>query len=401
MLKPDYWLHPRNRSRQLLVIILVLGLAAFLLRNAEGKVRLATVGVIAALGAALALGCLLVFPRAEIWGIDDTDSKAINEVRNVLISTVVGAFGLITLFLTYQSAEASRASAKVAADQATADRLSNAGDLMGHDNKGIRLAGVETLRELLEDDGITQQRAYRILSSYIRDESPWRGKVSRDWKQMSDEQRAAAAGSARMGHDSLRKRSPDVQGALDLLSARSKLAVPNGESTVEFWTDLRDVNLQGAAFGAAHFEKARFNGTHLDHADFQVREGVASADLRGADFRGASLHSAHLNGVNLQGALFQVPTGQGGRPRVEQTTDLSHADLGGANLTETKFQGANLSGVRLTGAVLVRTDFTDAVLAGADLKGADLSSSVGLETAVLTGILQDGGTKLPAGVVAP
>ena len=199
MLKPDYWLHPRNRSRQLLVIILVLGLGAFLLRSAEGKARLATVGVIVALGAALALGCLLVFPRAEIWGIEDADSKATNDVRNVLISTVVGAFGLITLFLTYQSAEASRVSAEVAADQATADRLSNAGDLMGHDNKGIRLAGVETLRELLEDNGITQQRAYGILSSYIRDESPWRGTSAATGRRCSDEQRVAASGSARMG----------------------------------------------------------------------------------------------------------------------------------------------------------------------------------------------------------
>jgi uncharacterized protein YjbI with pentapeptide repeats len=401
MLKPDYWLHPRNRSRELLVFILGLGLAAFLLRNAQGYARMATVVVIAVLGAALALGCLIVFPRAEIWGTEEEISKGTNDVRNVLIIAVVGAFGLITLFLTYQSAEASRTSAEVAAQQATASRLSDAGSLMGHPNKGIRLAGVDTLRQLMEDDGITQQRAYRILTSYIRSESPWGGKASRDWKRMSDGARQAAASSPLIGDDSPRKRAADVQGALDLLSARSKIAMPNGDSTVDFRADLRDVNLQGAAFGTAYFENAIFNGAHLDHADFRVRDGQASADVRGADFRGASLHSAHLNGVNLQGALFQVPFNEDGTPRPQQTTDLSHVDLRRANLTDTKFQGANLRGVRLAGAVIVRTDFTKAVLTGADLKGVDLSNSVGLETADLSGILQDGMTRLPAGVSAP
>jgi uncharacterized protein YjbI with pentapeptide repeats len=401
MLNPDYWLSPRNRSRELLLLILALGGLTFLLRNAQGTARMLTVLVIALLGAALALGCLLVFPSADIWKAQGSDPEVVNGVRNVLISAVVGAFGLITLFLTYESAQASRISAEVASQQARTSRLSEAGSLMAHENRGIRLAGVDSLAQLLKDEQITQQRAYRILTSYIRSESPWGGDASREWKRMSDDARTAAASSPRIGHDSLRKRAPDVQGALDLLSARSKIAMPNGESTVDFRADLRDVNLQGAAFGTAYFENAVFNGTHLDHADFRVHDGLASADLRGADFRGASLHSAHLNGVNLRGALFQVPFKEDGTPRLQQTTDLSHVDLGGANLTETKFQGANLRGARLTGAVVVKTDFTKAVLAGADLRGADLSDSVGLETADLGGVLQDGMTRLPPGVSAP
>ena len=51
------------------------------------------------LGAALALGCLLVFPSAEIWRSDTAEPDVVNGVGNVLTSAVVGAFGLITLFL--------------------------------------------------------------------------------------------------------------------------------------------------------------------------------------------------------------------------------------------------------------------------------------------------------------
>lgn len=114
MLRPEFWLQPRNRSRELLLLIIGLGVAAFILRNAQGPARVATVATIAVLGAALALGCLLVFPSADIWKVDAAGSEVVNGVRNVLISAVVGAFGLITLFLTYESAQASRASAQAA-----------------------------------------------------------------------------------------------------------------------------------------------------------------------------------------------------------------------------------------------------------------------------------------------
>jgi hypothetical protein len=107
----------------LLLLILGLGGLAFLLRNAQGPARLATVATIAVLGPALALGCLLVFPSAEIW-------------------------------------RSGRRS------------WGGAGSLMANPNRSIRLAGIEVLRQLLDEEQITQQRAYGILTAYIRGESP-------------------------------------------------------------------------------------------------------------------------------------------------------------------------------------------------------------------------------------
>ena len=179
MLRPEFWLRPRNRSRELLLLIVALGAVAFLLRNAEGPARMATVATIAVLGAALALGCLLVFPSAEIWRSGGEEVEVVNGVRNVLISAVVEAFGLITLFLTYESAHASRISAEIASKEAQAQRLGEAGSLMANDNRGIRLAGIDVLAQLLNDQQITQQRTYRILTAYIRSETPWVGSPSR------------------------------------------------------------------------------------------------------------------------------------------------------------------------------------------------------------------------------
>jgi uncharacterized protein YjbI with pentapeptide repeats len=402
MLKPQFWLQPRNRSRELLLLILALGLLAFLLRNAQGPARLATVATIAVLGAALALGCLLVFPSAEIWKSDGAQPDVVNGVRNVLISAVVGAFGLITLFLTYESARASQISAETSSKQARAEQLGQAGSLMANPNRGIRLAGIEVLRQLLEDEQITPQRTYRILTAYIRSESPWVGSSSRPrWNAMDDDARRAARSSATFGRVSLVKRSPDIQAALDLLAARSKLAMPNGETTADFHADLRDLNLQGAALGPGFLQNAVFNGTHLDYLECGVREGQKSADLSGADFRGASLFGAILKKVNLRGAHFDAPVDEEGKPRPKQPTVLTNADLSNADLREASFAGATLNGARLTGAVMDKTDFSNANLAGAHVEGADLRGTVGLATADLTGIVHDEATKWPPGVFPP
>jgi uncharacterized protein YjbI with pentapeptide repeats len=173
------------------------------------------------------------------------------------------------------------------------------------------------------------------------------------------------------------------------------------DTDVEYFADLRDLNLQGAAMGPAHFEAARFNGTHLDYLDCGVRRGQASANLSGADFRGASLYGAILKNVNLRKALFKAPVNEDGTPRPEQPTVLTNADLSQADLTEASFTGATMTRARLSGAIMEKTDFTNAILTGAHLEGADLRRTVGLATAQLGGAVTDAATQWPAGLTPP
>ena len=76
--------------------------------------------------------------------------------------------------------------------------------------------------------------------------------------------------------------------------------------------------------------------------DDNLRDLVASKDLRGADLRDANLRDANLSG----------------------------ADLRDANLSDANLSDANLRGADLRGA-----DLRDANLSGADLRDADLSGA--------------------------
>ncbi len=78
--------------------------------------------------------------------------------------------------------------------------------------------------------------------------------------------------------------------------------------------------------------------------DDNLRDLVASKDLRGADLRGADLSVANLSGANLSDANLRGADLRG--------ADLSVANLSGANLSGADLRGADLRGAYLSGANL-------------------------------------------------
>ncbi len=162
--------------------------------------------------------------------------------------------------------------------------------------------------------------------------------------------------------------------ALSVLGRQSKLRVPDAQGVEsDYKADLRDADLRGAELGRAHFRRAIFSGAHLDYADCRTRDG--HADLSGADFQGATLVGAWLNRADLTGTVFRTPVNADGSLRTKQRTDLS--------------------GAHLESAVLTRTDFSHVDLTGARLEGADLSRTIGLDTAILTEATYDDRTRWP------
>jgi uncharacterized protein YjbI with pentapeptide repeats len=97
---------------------------------------------------------------------------------------------------------------------------------------------------------------------------------------------------------------------------------------------------------------------------------LTGADLGGANLVGADLVGAELGRVNLQGADL---TGANLRTVQLNRADLTRAALTGANLSAANLTAAELAGADLTCAYAYNADFTDANLARADLKGANLS----------------------------
>jgi hypothetical protein len=152
------WLRERG-SWPLLAAIILLSTVTMLLIDDEGMARPVTLVALALLGVALVLGCLFAFPYAGVWhdaatgeGVAEAagtapprDAAFINDIRTMLISIVVGVFALVTIYLTYVSAQAAAQSAEATREQQKFDRLSSSAELLGSNNAGIRLVGVASL----------------------------------------------------------------------------------------------------------------------------------------------------------------------------------------------------------------------------------------------------------------
>ena len=99
------------------------------------------------------------------------------------------------------------------------------------------------------------------------------------------------------------------------------------------------------------------------------RTNLSDADLRGADLSDAELGGARLQGANLEGANLRGASLVG--------ADLSDQDLRGASLSDADLRSAsllsaNLRGTHLNGADLRWTSFHGGNLEGANLEGANL-----------------------------
>lgn len=93
------------------------------------------------------------------------------------------------------------------------------------------------------------------------------------------------------------------------------------------WSDLSDINADGALFEGASLKHAELRYAKLKQANLQ------RADLSGAILRNAKLQGAQLQGANLSKADMSF-------------ADLAGADLSGANLTQAYLSSIDLRTVR-------------------------------------------------------
>ena len=119
--------------------------------------------------------------------------------------------------------------------------------------------------------------------------------------------------------------------------------------------------------GAVLFE---CDTTNNASSELAVRDALEKAIASGTDLSYAALYNLNLSGANLSGANLYGA--------LLSSTDLSCADLPGANLSlanlyNLNLSGANLSGANLYGADLPSADLSHANLSRANLHRADLS----------------------------
>ena len=386
----------------LLFIVVVAILAALSITQLESPPL--SVFLIVVFGVAVMIGCLFVFPYAEVWeGHKPTEARDYNSTRNMLIAVVGGAFTLSTLYFTFRSAEESSRSAretKAAAEtQAQAERerqareeVGQAVTLLAAEEPVTRTAGLYVLDELLKRNAISQPLAYKLVALYVKTNStsPFK-KTGQDWRALSDDARRARADSPTVGIGSLTKRAGDIQYALGVLSEHDKVRAGSVLFTPRI--DLRDLHLEGAALGHARLQGTLFSGAHLDFLDVRT-SSAPYASFQMADFQGATLFGAYLNDADLTGAKLSTPRNADGSLRVGQTTLLRYASLRRADLTGADLSGADLDHADLRDATLRDANLTEAELDGARLDGADLTRAR-LAAAKLRGATYDLTTTWP------
>lgn len=139
---------------------------------------------------------------------------------------------------------------------------------------------------------------------------------------------------------------------------------------------FRQANLTAAVLSHGNFSSADFTAATATQADFSganlTNACLLNCRLRDCSFRNANLQSAELAGADLRGCDFT----RADLPYL----DLCEMNLLGTTFTHTKMKQARLDRVRweqsdLSHAILVRASMTDAVVRHCNLSGADLAGA--------------------------
>lgn len=166
----------------------------------------------------------------------------------------------------------------------------------------VRIEAIGALQRLGEDSEKYQPKILKALSSFVREQAPWKAGVF---------------------HNSIEK---DVQLALTTIAR-----IPKKDDKGNYYTpnplDMHNVDISGANLENANLEKAIFWGSNLRKVILS-RANLRAADLGGIDFTDASLEMADLEGALLWPSTDLEPK----RPCIFDRTRLGAANLNKANL---------------------------------------------------------------------
>lgn len=156
------------------------------------------------------------------------------------------------------------------------------------------------------------------------------------------------------------QREANDQRLSNLSFVRDKAAGPSTARNFQN-IDLEGMNISGLELPSSKFEKANLREINA------LRSSLELSNFYGAQLSDANLAVTRLQAVDLSGV------------------DASRADFSYAHLEYGRFESTKLEGAR----------FDFATLDNADLSHVDMSRVSGLETASLTNICYDEGTKWP------
>jgi uncharacterized protein YjbI with pentapeptide repeats len=224
-----------------------------------------------------------------------------NEIRSTLLQALLAAVVLIGAVFTWQQFSATAEGLNISRHTQITEQFSNAAEQLGAERVEVRIGAVHTLDRLTLTAAGEQGRwdnltVYRLLAAYVKAQAPLptRGLDA-------DERRRSVQRYKTLEIESLRKRAPDVQNALEVVGARDK-KLPEGQ---EFSAFLADTDLRGADLANLQLNTADLRGSRLDYASGRLAASQQPAELANARLQGATMRCAHLESVNLTGAHLQ------------------------------------------------------------------------------------------------
>ena len=181
-----------------------------------------------------------------------------DEARKTLTQIVLGAFGLILLYLTWRRV-------RVTEQGHITDRYRQAIEQLGKTegdkpNIEVRLGGIYALERIALDSARDHWTIMEVLTAYVRRNAPAPDHPAR-----------------------AKKVSTDIQAILTVLGRRRRGAKREKEGQ---YLDLAETGLSGANLEGAHLEGANLDEAHLE-----------TAYLGDAHLEGATLDDTHLEGA--------------------------------------------------------------------------------------------------------
>jgi uncharacterized protein YjbI with pentapeptide repeats len=345
-----------RRSAAILLCIstlIIVGGVWWSYRHQYSGIAIAVLGIVP-----LLYGCIFVFPTllvdpTKVFQLDMTDKKTsleyltlVNSIRQTLLQVVLGIGVLAAAMSALSQFLGAPEQLNLTRDRFVSEQLSKATELLSKPELDSRMGALYTLQFLSKtttNERIRQDSTvfYLMLGAYVKAHSPWP-----PLRPDKDQIQRGANRYNPLSIESLRRRAPDVQLALDILGAPNK-NLPDGET---FVAALADTDLRGATLTGLHLSNADLKGAALDYSDSRYDQSdpnnanLTYPDFSMADLRGASLRCAHLEGTKLQGAKLQgvdlrdadlrpfppSPSSQFTKP---------NADLVGANLDGAIYNG--------------------------------------------------------------
>jgi hypothetical protein len=183
-----------------------------------------------------------------------------NSIRGTLLQVVLGIGVLAAAVSAWTQFTGAAEQLQLTRQQFVSGQFTSATDLLSKPDLESRLGGLYTFQRLTEntkDDEMGRQdslTAYQLLAAFIKAHSPWPPLKDLD----KDQKRRRVDRFKPLELGSLRKRSPDVQLALDIVGAGNKLLPTSEEQTYSAF--LTDADLRGADLGNLHLTRGDLRG---------------------------------------------------------------------------------------------------------------------------------------------